>query len=195
MNMENVKFGILLVVMPMVLLFGCKKDEDDDTAPTPPANEEELITTVLLTFADQETSSAVFEMRFTDTDGDGGNAPVITADTLPANRAYDLSIRVLNESVSPAEEITTEIQNEGVDHQFFFQSSVTNMLINYADADANGAPIGLLNSATTADPAQGTLVVTLRHQPSKGAAGVSSGDITNAGGETDIEVTFPVVVQ
>lgn len=195
MNMENVKFGTLLVVMPMVLLFGCKKDEDDDTAPTPPANEEELITTVLLTFTDQETSSAVFEMRFTDTDGDGGNAPVITADTLPANRAYDLSIRVLNESVSPAEEITTEIQNEGVDHQFFFQSSVTNMLITYADADANGAPIGLLNSATTADPAQGTLVVTLRHQPSKGAAGVSSGDITNAGGETDIEVSFPVVVE
>ncbi len=151
------KLGTLLIAIPMVLLFGCKKDEDDSTTPTPPTNEEELITTVLLTFTDQEISSEVFEMRFTDSDGDGGNAPVITADTLPTNRAFDLSVRVLNESVSPAQEITTEIMNEGVDHQFFFQSNVANMLISYADADANGAPIGLLNSATTAEAAQAPL--------------------------------------
>jgi hypothetical protein len=29
----------------------------------------------------------------------------------------------------------------------------------------------------------------------KNAAGVSEGNITNAGGSTDIEVTFPVIVQ
>jgi hypothetical protein len=39
------------------------------------------------------------------------------------------------------------------------------------------------------------VVVTLRHEPDKGAAGVSGGDITNAGGDTDIEVTFPVVIE
>jgi hypothetical protein len=40
-----------------------------------------------------------------------------------------------------------------------------------------------------------TIRVTLIHEPMKSAAGVSSGDITNAGGETDIEVGLPVVVQ
>ena len=36
-----------------------------------------------------------------------------------------------------------------------------------------------------------SMTVILRHEPDKAGAGVSDGDITNAGGETDIEVTFP----
>ncbi|HBK71516.1 MAG TPA: type 1 periplasmic binding fold superfamily protein, partial [Flavobacteriaceae bacterium] len=35
----------------------------------------------------------------------------------------------------------------------------------------------------------------LRHEPNKSASGVSDGDITNAGGETDIEVIFNITVQ
>jgi hypothetical protein len=35
----------------------------------------------------------------------------------------------------------------------------------------------------------------LIHEPVKDAGGVSSGDITNAGGETDAEATFVVGVQ
>ena len=37
--------------------------------------------------------------------------------------------------------------------------------------------------------------MTLRHEPAKDASGVAAGDITNAGGETDIEVTFDVTVE
>ena len=37
--------------------------------------------------------------------------------------------------------------------------------------------------------------ITLRHEPAKTATGVSGGDITNAGGETDIEVVFDVTVE
>ena len=36
----------------------------------------------------------------------------------------------------------------------------------------------------------GQFTVTLRHEPDKSAQGVSAGDITNAGGETDIEVSL-----
>jgi len=43
---------------------------------------------------------------------------------------------------------------------------------------------------TATDPGEGGLRITLRHEPNKTAAGVQNGDITNAGGETDIEVTF-----
>lgn len=171
----------------------CKKDETSSPAPTP-TNEEELITTLILTFTDQETPTEVFELRFTDLDGDGGNAPVITGDTIPANRAFNMTVRVLNESGSTTEEITNEIASEGPAHQFFFQPVGTTLLVAYADADANGQPIGLTNLATTAAPGEGTMTVTLRHQPNKTAAGVINGDITNAGGETDIEVTFPVIV-
>ena len=48
---------------------------------------------------------------------------------------------------------------------------------------------------TTGDAASGNITIILRHEPVKDAEGVSDGDITNAGGETDISVTFPVVVQ
>ncbi|MBL7981207.1 MAG: type 1 periplasmic binding fold superfamily protein [Flavobacteriales bacterium] len=191
--MLSARKNLLMIAVFGSLLMACKKDETSSPTPTPP-NEEELITTLILTFTDQETPTEIFELRFTDLDGDGGNAPVITGDTLPANRAYNLSLRVLNESGSTPEEITNEIEEEGTAHQFFFQPVATTLLVTYADADANGQPIGLANLATTAAPGEGTITVTLRHEPNKTAAGVINGDITNAGGETDIEVTFPVIV-
>jgi hypothetical protein len=35
----------------------------------------------------------------------------------------------------------------------------------------------------------------LRHEPAKSAAGVADGDLTEAGGETDVEVVFEVIVE
>ena len=67
--------------------------------------------------------------------------------------------------------------------------------VSYADSDANGNPIGLLsifNSSSSEE--EGFLIVTLRHQPDKFASGVSDGNIENAGGETDIEITFDLVI-
>ena len=57
--------------------------------------------------------------------------------------------------------------------------------------EADGNPIGVditFNSGVAST--NNTLVVVLRHEPSKTASGVSDGDITNAGGATDAEVTF-----
>ena len=34
----------------------------------------------------------------------------------------------------------------------------------------------------------------LKHEPNKSAAGVAGGDVTNAGGETDAEMEFPITV-
>ena len=42
-----------------------------------------------------------------------------------------------------AEDITAEIDAEGVDHQFFFESTVSGLSVEYMDMDANGKPIGL----------------------------------------------------
>ncbi|MBK7753909.1 MAG: hypothetical protein IPI41_15275 [Flavobacteriales bacterium] len=84
---------------------------------------------------------------------------------------------------------------EGVDHQFFFQPAGANITFAYSDADANGNPIGLQTTMASGTASVGSLKVTLRHEPDKTAAGVASGDITNAAGETDIEVTFPVVIE
>jgi hypothetical protein len=95
----------------------------------------------------------------------------------------------------PVEDITEEIRTEDLEHQFFFNSTVNGLSVTYSDTDPNGNPVGLTNSITTTDAASGTLTVILRHQPDKSASGVKEGDITNAGGETDIEVQFDINVQ
>ena len=56
-------------------------------------------------------------------------------------------------------------------------------------------PLGLSFEVTTGNTANETFTFVLRHEPDKSAAGVSSGDITNAGGETDIEVSFDVIIE
>lgn len=184
----------LALLATAATITGCKKDDDDPVAPAPPANEEELITTLRLHFHSANDVEH-FHFEFTDLDGDGGNAPVIVADTLSADSIYNVEIEVLNESENPVEDITAEILAEDEEHQFFFQVSGANATVTYNDADDDGNPVGLNSIWTVGATSTGNVIVTLRHEPNKGAVGVSSGDITNAGGETDIEVAFPVVIE
>jgi hypothetical protein len=135
---------------------------------------------------------------FRDLDGDGPNAPVIIKDTLLANKTYYGIITLLNESVSPIENINEEILEEGADHQFFYQKSGANTLtFNYnpLEKDVNGNPLGITSILESGDVGNGTIKITLRHEPNKFGLNVSSGDITNASGETDIEVSFPIVIK
>ncbi len=184
---ERIALGALTAIL---VLGGCRKDEGSTDQP-PVVNEEEVITTVRL---HMENATQHVHLEWTDLDGDGGAAPVITADTLSVDSVYEVEVELLNESVSPAVDVSAEVADEGVDHQFFFQVSGTGTTFAYADADANGNPIGLAAVCTAGPSGTGTLTLTLRHQPDKYATGVSDGDITNAGGETDVEVTFPLVV-
>ena len=96
---------------------------------------------------------------------------------------------------SAAGDITAEILEEDEDHQFFFKTNIAGLTVAYSDQDEDGNPVGLQSTATTTGTGNGTVTVILRHEPNKSATGVVNGDITNAGGETDIEVTFNVTVQ
>ena len=159
-----------------------------------PVNEEEIITTLRYVLTPTGGGDAVI-FEFQDLDGDGGDDPIITNDTLAANTAYSGSIELLNEAESPVEDITVEIRAEGEAHQFFYATTATDLTIGYNDADANNQPIGLETAVNTGAATTGTLTITLRHEPLKSADNVANGDITNAGGETDIEVTFDVTIQ
>lgn len=180
----------VLLFGSLVFFSGC----DDDDQPMPP-NEEELITTLTYTLT-PSTGGAPVVFTFQDLDGDGGNAPVITNGTLQAGVTYTGALSVLNESETPTEDITEEIEEEDAEHQFFFAvGSGLNLAISYTDADADGNPVGLATTAVAGAASSGNLTITLRHEPNKTAAGVRDGDMTNAGGETDIEVTFAVTIQ
>lgn len=170
-----------------VALISCS---DDDTPA--PVNEEEVITTVRTTLVG---GGQTITLLSKDLDGDGPNAPVVTVSgNLIAGTTYTGSVAFLNETVNPADDITTEVEEEGVDHQIFYQAPASIGTFTYTDTDANGKPIGIDFTLVTSSATTGSLTVTLRHLPNKSAAGVSAGNIANAGGATDAEVVYPLVV-
>ncbi len=185
----------MLVIAASLLASSCRKDEDDDHHDDHNHGEEELITTVRAAFTPVGGGApAVFS--WVDADGDGGNAPVITGDTLLPGTTYNAMLLLLNESVSPVDTVSNEVAAEAAAHQFFFSTTGGSLAWSaYGDSDPNGRPIGLLSTWATTGAGSGQLRIILRHELNKAAAGVSGGDITNAGGSTDIDVAMPYWVQ
>ncbi|WP_179334768.1 type 1 periplasmic binding fold superfamily protein [Winogradskyella costae] len=185
--MKTIKF-LFITVLSLSALTSCSSDDDTPEA----VNEEEIITTVRLELT--SASGDVVVLQSQDLDGDGPDAPDFSTEgTILADTEYTGNIQFLNELENPAEDITEEVLEEGVDHQVFytFTTNNANSSVTYTDIDADGNPIGLsttFNSGTTSTG--NILVVTLRHEPTKSADGVSTGDITNAEGATDANVTF-----
>lgn len=178
---------LTLFVFLAFILFSCSNDDSPS-----PVNEEEVITTVTVTLVN---GSNTIILKSQDLDGNGPNSPVVTVSgNLDANSTYLGTIEFLNELENPAEDITLEIKEEGVDHQIFYQLANSLGSFSYDDVDDNGDPIGVEFTLSTGNAGSGTLTVTLRHEPNKDASGVSSGDITNAGGSTDAQINFPITV-
>ena len=182
------KYNFLFILLAGIFTFSSCGDDPQ------PEDPEEVITTLIYTLTPVSGGNNVV-LTFRDIDGDGGNAPDITGGTLATNTVYQGAITLSNESEDPAEDITAEVRDEDLDHQFFFSSSLSDLNVTYSDTDPNGNPIGLATSVSTGAAGNGTLTVILRHQPDKNAAGVRDGEILNAGGETDIEVIFDVTVE
>ncbi|CAI8153118.1 MAG: Uncharacterised protein [Formosa sp. Hel3_A1_48] len=190
------KQTFLLTLLILSLIFtGCSDDDDHDDH-SHPVNEEEVITTIEVTLSDGTNS---YVLIWEDLDGDGPDLPIITGATIPSN-SYDAEIQLYNKTLDPTDDeyvVTTEILEEDVDHQFFFNASNGLNVFDfvYADADVDGNPIGQQFIIEDVSGSGGDLNIVLLHEPNKNADGVSDGDITNAGGDTDIDITFPIIVQ
>lgn len=186
------KLGIVLCLLLTVMSTSCKKDEvTEDMIPV----EEEVITTLTYTLSPVGGGDDVV-LQSRDLDGEGGEDAVVTVSgPFAANSAYTGSLILLNETEDPAEEVNEEIEDADEEHQFFYIVEDANLSVSYSDMDSNGNPVGLESSLITTSASAGTLTVVLRHEPDKDAEGVANGHITNAGGETDIEVTFDVEIQ
>jgi hypothetical protein len=173
----------LMYLMTAVALFSvsCEKDDKEDP------NEEEVITTVRVSLVEAGTTTPqVFTFR--DIDGPGGAAPtVFDSIRINANKPYAATLQFLNESVTPAEDITAEVTAEANDHQVYFEPSGVNLIASNLNTDGRGLPLGITSTWTAGAVAIGKMKVTLKHKPGAKAAGdpVSKG-------ETDVEVEFGV---
>ena len=168
------------------LLVPCNDDDNND-----PVNEEEVITTMTVTLTPDNGSTAVV-LEYRDLDGEGEEVPIITVSgDLIAGATYNGSILVLNETENPAENLSEEIEEEGDEHQFFFVvGGGLEVTTSYNDMDLNGNPIGLSFTLNANSASSGDFTVTLIHEPIKPNNGIS-----DAGGSTDIEVTFPITIE
>jgi hypothetical protein len=100
-------------------------------------------------------------------------------------------LEVLNESVSPAQDITKEILAEAVDHQFYYAASDGLVTVSNLNNDSKGLPVGTTSIWTTGTlTGSGTFRITLKHKPGVKAAG----DLVSVG-ETDIALDFRLKVQ
>lgn len=189
MKTRSINLLILAGALSMAVI-GCKKDDDspEPTTSTPPIQESELITSLIISFEDTVGVQPSVQYAFRDPDGDGGNKPT-EHDTirLVANTYYNAVIQILNESVTPAEDITTEVAEEASEHLFCYTPNNTNVAIQRTDSDGT-YEIGITTQWSTGATATGETTVALKHQP-------DAKDGTCAPGDTDIEVTFVTEIQ
>ena len=199
------------VFVSAALTFGCA--DDDDASPVGPEDpdhheeddddhhgpgEEELITTLSITLTPSGGGSPI-TVRFRDLDGEGGNEPVVDVLAVTGGTDYNGMVEVLNETETPPEDITEEVEEEAEAHQFFFETlgGFSAATVEYADKESDyvsnsGAdhPVGLAFTLSVPENAQnGQLRVILSHFDEAPKDGVNQSD------ETDIDVTFEVLVR
>jgi hypothetical protein len=201
---------VALLAMLATTFTSCKKDKKEEPTPkqpAPPVNQAELITTMKVTLHDTTTHTNTVFM-FSDLDGPGGNPATFggtnqsdSVINILSNHVYEATILLLDQTKSPVDTISNEVEEEGVDHMFFFNTTnptgtpftvyLPNSMttIKYLDLDGNNKGIGLstLWTAPSMVMSKSPLTIELKHQP-----GVKDG--TYAPGETDIQVAFKLKV-
>ena len=185
--MKTIKF---LPFFSALILSVASCSKDDDPA-LEPVNEEEIITTLQVTLMNNDLSSIV-NLTMTDLDGDGPNAPVVTVEgNLISGTSYDGVVKILNETEFPAEDITLEVEEEDLEHQIFFTvGGGLDVTTSYSNFDSAGNNLGTEFKLDAGSVSNGTLTVTLIHEPTKPNTGLAS-----AGGETDVEATFSITIE
>lgn len=184
-----------------ILAFGFASCESEDPEKE---NEGEVITDVILTFQELDASNnpvgTAVSFKASDPQGiEVGASPTIQPVNITKGKKYQMTIEVLN-SIE-GEDITEEILEEADEHQFFFLgSAITSNILTVSYADGNGVALGLKNLVTVSS-SPGTnnaqLRVILRHDLDKNFPGANNPNFANyvqAGGESDLDITFPVVI-
>ena len=176
----KLKHSLLLFMLPGLIFLNACTDQN--------LTEQENITTIKLL-----VTGPGFDQTFTwnDSDGPGGNAPVIDEIVLPVSTTgLQCAILVSDESQSPAVDYTTEITAENTAHLFTWTvSGGASLTITGADQDSSGKPFGQITNWATGQTSTGFLTVKLYHEPT------DKNNSANPGGEVDFDIAFPVKIQ
>ncbi len=202
MNEPNQLTPLVLIAL-LIALPACGGEVENPEG----GDEQEVLTTVELTFTPQGGGDEIVAL-FSDPDGDGGEEPTTTNPNLATSTTYDVSVRLLNETVPETDEdynIGAEVAEEAEEHQLFYTGSAIDgglLTWMYEDVESDyttntgdDLPLGLRLTMTTDVAGSGELTVTLQHQPSVNDVDVKTSSSVINDGETDISVTFDVTVE
>lgn len=166
-------FTKMLLISTLALSFtACKKDDPVHE------HENEFINAVRIEFVNGEETK-VFEWI------EKGNTDSIV---LTAGTQYQVNVSFLNID-HHEEDITTEVKEDGHNHQIFITTSPSDLLqITYTDLDKNGLPIGIESEIITSSAGTGTLRLQLKHYSGNKDGNASSGS-------TDVDTTFPITIE
>jgi hypothetical protein len=171
--MKTTKFSLLLSLFTLALVCTeCKKTKEQA---------KELITTVEL--HDHDGGA---EYKWEDKEGDGN--PTIDTVRLKVGEVVEFELHFYDASGSTTQELTAEIRAEAKDHLVIYASPSSSLQIVTQDVDANNKPLGLKSEWSPMGVGGAMVRISLKHLADKNAADPS---VT---GDTDVEVTFPVVI-
>lgn len=197
--MNYFKKPAFFTAMILSLAFASCKSEDPV-----PENDEELITDVTLRFTEVDGSGNVIgdPLEFVASDPQGVELgdPTIETVELEYGKSYQMEIFLYNSIAD--EDITEEVQEESEEHQFYFLGTafVGSSLLTYSYDDLNGEIIGLKGQVSVAESPgfnSASMRIILRHDLDKNYPGADDPNFENyaqAGGETDLDLTFPLVL-
>jgi hypothetical protein len=182
--------------------FGFTSCESNDPEPE---NDGEVITDVILSFQELNASGtptgAITTFKASDPQGiEVGATPTIDNVTLTKGKTYQMKIEVRNSIEN--EDITAEILEEADEHQFYFLGTafVSSSVLTYTYADPTGDLLGVVGKVVVAQSPgfnNANMRIVLRHDLDKNFPGASNPNFENfiqAGGETDLDITFPLIL-
>lgn len=191
MNNKIIKTAFAALILSATFS-ACKKDEK---APVP--DEQELITTLKIQLSNQSrgfSKTFIYKVENGFTSGTTGSVQIDTIKLEPG-LTYDAILSVQNEKASPVEEITNEILEKGDEHLFVFTSNPSSgsgsVAISEGSKDKNGKPLNQTFKLTAGTGGSGKFDIQLMHLPTNKSGTTPE----SAGGETDLAVSFPVVLQ
>ncbi len=181
---------ISIIAAATLLFAACNKDPKN--APTP--DEQELITTLKINVSDSAGFNKSFVYKVENGFGSGGTIVIDTMKLSP-NKSYWASLTVLNEKAIPTEDITTEIIEKSEEHLFVFESKPASgagsISITEGNKDNKGLAFNQSFKINTDAKGNGNFQVILLHAPTD----KNGTNQATAGGETDLDASFPVVIE
>ena len=174
----------MLASFAVLTMMSCKKDAEKPND----ESEHEAVNSVTFTFSDNSGTTRVFKLE--DPDGDGGNPPTrIDNITLQANKTYTMQVTLQNISGGTTKDITSSVQSQSKNHEFFFLPSSVAVTITKTDKDANNYPIGLASSWTTTATGNGTVRIKLMHKPF-----IKGPNDAATVGHSDLDINLPLII-